>query len=169
MAVVCSTGKSLSEALIFASTNPQYEELLTSSIHENSKLKTGEYMMCTEIVSDIQNNFCTQHVLPMFCKKRSFWQRFTCIRPCIWIDPLVLNRPSSISACTFIFQQFWRLLAYFYLWCPIQWLWYILQCFLNFFVTDYQKHCKNLSYNPTLLANLAKIQVKNPETLVAAL
>ena len=35
-------------------------------------------MLCTEIVSDIQNNFCTQHVLPMFCKKKSFWQRFTC-------------------------------------------------------------------------------------------
>ena len=34
--------------------------------------------MCKEIVSDIQNNFCTQHVLPMFCKKKSFWQRFTC-------------------------------------------------------------------------------------------
>ena len=36
-------------------------------------------MLCTEIVSDIQNSFCTQHVLPMFCKKKSFWQRFTCI------------------------------------------------------------------------------------------
>ena len=36
----------------------------------------------TEIVSDIQNNFCTQHVLPMFCKKKNFWQRFTCNR---WI------------------------------------------------------------------------------------
>ena len=37
-------------------------------------------MLCTEIVSDIQNNFCTQHVLSMFCKKKSFRQRFTCIR-----------------------------------------------------------------------------------------
>ena len=36
-------------------------------------------MLCTEIVSDIQDNFCTQHVLSMFCKKKSFWQRFTCI------------------------------------------------------------------------------------------
>ena len=40
--------------------------------HENWKLKPGENMLCTEIVSDIQNNFCTQHVLPMFCKKKSF-------------------------------------------------------------------------------------------------
>ena len=69
------TGKSLSEALIFASTNPQYDDKLfiesqvQYAIHENSKLKPGEDMLCTEIVSDIQNNFCTQHVLP---KKRSF-------------------------------------------------------------------------------------------------
>ena len=52
------TGKSLSEALIFESTNPQYDdrlfiELHTSSIHENSKLKPGENMLCTEIVSDM--------------------------------------------------------------------------------------------------------------------
>ena len=31
-------------------------------------------MLCTEIVFDIQNNFCTQHVL----QKKSFWQRLTC-------------------------------------------------------------------------------------------
>ena len=33
-------------------------------------------MLCTEIVFDIQNNFCTKYVLPMFCIKKSFWQRF---------------------------------------------------------------------------------------------
>ena len=78
---ICSTGKSLSEALIFASTTiwRQIFYWITSSIHENSKLKPGENMLCTEIVSDIQKFFCTQHVLPMFCKKKSFWQRFTCI------------------------------------------------------------------------------------------
>ena len=48
---------------------------------------------CTlEIVSDIQNNFCTKHVLPMFYKKKSFWQRFACIgvyyHDIIWIGPL---------------------------------------------------------------------------------
>ena len=71
-----STGKSLSEALIFASTNPQYDDRLFIElqvlIHENSKLKPGESMLCTEIVSGIQSNFCTQHVLPMFCKNKSF-------------------------------------------------------------------------------------------------
>ena len=28
-------------------------------------------MLCAEIVSDIQNNFCTQHFLPMFCKNKT--------------------------------------------------------------------------------------------------
>ena len=68
-----STGKSLSEALIFASILTQNMFIvhsITSSIHESSKLKPGENMLCTEIVSDIQDNFCT-HVLPMFCKKRA--------------------------------------------------------------------------------------------------
>ena len=32
-------------------------------MNENSKLKPGENMLGTEIVSDIQNNFCIQHVL----------------------------------------------------------------------------------------------------------
>ena len=34
-------GKSLSEVLIFPSTNPQYDD-----IHENSKFKPGENMFC---------------------------------------------------------------------------------------------------------------------------
>ena len=40
---------------------------------------SSNYKLWTEIVFDIQNNFCTQHVLPMFCKKKSFWPKFTCI------------------------------------------------------------------------------------------
>ena len=48
--MIC-TDKSLSEALILASTNPQYEnrlfnELCTSSIHENCKFRTwGEHVV----------------------------------------------------------------------------------------------------------------------------
>jgi len=41
-----STGKSLSEALIFA--------------------EHGEKMLCKEIVLNVKNYLCTQHVLPMF-------------------------------------------------------------------------------------------------------
>ena len=39
-----STGKSLSEALLFA--------------------EHGENMLCTKIVLNVRNNFCTQHVVP---------------------------------------------------------------------------------------------------------
>ena len=50
-----NTGKSLSGALIFASTNPQYDDrlIIELQIHENSKLKPWKNMLCTEIVSDI--------------------------------------------------------------------------------------------------------------------
>ena len=50
--LVRGTDESLSEALLFA--------------------EHGENMLCTEIVYDIQSNFCTQLALPMFCKKKSF-------------------------------------------------------------------------------------------------
>ena len=40
------TGKSLSEAHLFA--------------------EHGENMLCTKIVLNVRNNFCTQHVLPRF-------------------------------------------------------------------------------------------------------
>ena len=40
------TGISLSEALLFA--------------------ERGENMLCTKIVLNVRNNFCTQHVLPRF-------------------------------------------------------------------------------------------------------
>ena len=65
-----STGKFLSEALILASTNPQYDYRLFIELQvQYMKIPSsehGENMLCTEIVSDIQNNFCTKHVLPMF-------------------------------------------------------------------------------------------------------
>ena len=41
-----STGKSLSEALLFA--------------------EHGENMLCTKIVLNVRHNFCTQYVLPRF-------------------------------------------------------------------------------------------------------
>ena len=62
------TGKSLSEALIFASTNPQYDDRLFIELQAQSLREH----FCTEIFSDIENNFCKQHNLPKFCKKKSF-------------------------------------------------------------------------------------------------
>ena len=70
------TGKSLSEALFLH----QLTHTMTTECSLNYKFNTWKFQArsCTEIVSDIQNNVCTQHVLPMFCKKKSFWQRFIC-------------------------------------------------------------------------------------------
>ena len=65
------TGKSLSEALIFASTNPQYDDRLFI-VHGNYKLRIpAEHVVYTNCLAflhfcfDIQNNFGTQHVLQM--------------------------------------------------------------------------------------------------------
>jgi hypothetical protein len=57
----------LSEALIFASTNPQYDDRLFL-VHENCKLRIpAEHVVYTNccFCFDIQNNFGTQHVLQM--------------------------------------------------------------------------------------------------------
>ena len=83
MIIVHCAGKSLSEALLF---------------EEN-----GVNMFCTKLVLNVRNNFCTQHVPPMFklgifmywtcnsmnnlssyfvlvdAKEKTFWQGFTCI------------------------------------------------------------------------------------------
>ena len=56
------TGKSLSETLIFASTNPHYHERLFI-VHENCKLRIPAEHCC--FCFDIQNNFGTHHVLQM--------------------------------------------------------------------------------------------------------
>ena len=61
------TGKFLSEALIFASTNPQYDDRLFI-VHENCQLRIpAEHVVFTNccFCFDIQNNFGTQHVLQM--------------------------------------------------------------------------------------------------------
>ena len=61
----------------FGITNPQYDDRLFIELQvQYMKIPSsehGENMLSTEIVFDIQNNFCTQHVLPMFCKKKSLW------------------------------------------------------------------------------------------------
>jgi hypothetical protein len=57
----------LSEALIVASTNTQYDDRLII-VHENCKLRIpAEHVVYTNccFCFDIQNNFSTQHVLQM--------------------------------------------------------------------------------------------------------
>ena len=94
------TGKSLSEALIFESVNPQYDERLFIEFQEKCKFTT----CCVQTLGffwfffDIQNNICTQHHVNMlwtciflgirwtithhflanWCKTEGFWKRFTC-------------------------------------------------------------------------------------------
>ena len=69
--IVVYTGKSLSEALILASTNPQYDKRLFIELRvQYMKIPSSEHvenMLCTQIVFcfDIQNNLCTQHVLSL--------------------------------------------------------------------------------------------------------
>ena len=46
---------------------------IPSSLAQNM----GRTCCVQKLFFDIQNNFCTQHVLPLFCKKKSFWQRFS--------------------------------------------------------------------------------------------
>ena len=58
--VAYGTGKSLSEALIFASTHPQYDDRLFNYIPRSNQVRT----CCVKKLFDIQNNFSTQHVLP---------------------------------------------------------------------------------------------------------
>ena len=54
------TGKSFSEVLILASTNPQCDKRLFIDLPAQA-----QNMLCTKVVFcfDIQNNSCTQHVL----------------------------------------------------------------------------------------------------------
>ena len=67
------TGKSLHEALILASINPQYDNRLFIELQvQYKKIASSEQvqnMLRTKIVFvcfDIQNNFCTQHVLNLY-------------------------------------------------------------------------------------------------------
>ena len=61
------TGKSLSEALILASNNPRYDGRLLIELQvQYMKIPSsnlGRTCCAQEFFSDIQNNFCTQHVL----------------------------------------------------------------------------------------------------------
>ena len=60
----------MSEVLIFASNNAQYNDRLFIELQvQYMKIPSseqGDNMLCTEIVFDIRNNLCTQHVLPRF-------------------------------------------------------------------------------------------------------
>ena len=69
----CDTGKSVSEALILKSVNPQYDDRLFIELQvQYKKIASSEHVkniLSTKIVLNVKtrtkNNFCTQHVLDM--------------------------------------------------------------------------------------------------------
>ena len=67
---VCRIGE-MAEApkLFLSSPSPEREAVLPQSDDTGKSLSEAfflENMLCTEIVLNVQNNFCKQHVLPMF-------------------------------------------------------------------------------------------------------
>ena len=61
--LIFSTGKPLPEALILASINPQYDDRLFIELQvQYMKIPSSNLMLCTEIVSDIQNPSITDGV-----------------------------------------------------------------------------------------------------------
>ena len=97
------TGKSLSEALMFASTNPQYDDRLFIELHiQYMKIpswKLGKTWCAHKLFWMSKQKQKTICVLPLFslcneqsvfmlwvswCKHKSFWQRFTCKGNLIW-------------------------------------------------------------------------------------
>ena len=61
------TGKSVSEALILESVNPQYDKRLFIEFPEKYKFTTScvqKLFFC--FCFDIQNNICTQHVVNLY-------------------------------------------------------------------------------------------------------
>ena len=73
MYYVLDTGKSLSEALILRSSNPQYDKRLFIDLQvqymKTTSSEHGENMLCTNIVLNVKtktkNNLCTKHVLSL--------------------------------------------------------------------------------------------------------
>ena len=112
---------------------------IKSSKHENSKLKPGENMLCEEIVIDILNNFCTQLVLlMMFCKKKSFRQRFACDIKGRPLTPSLRAKGSRIDIVSFYYYCITYWLCYFCIWLGIFWL---ASLNLNFEVEIWNTYC----------------------------
>ena len=75
------TGKSLSEFLIFASTNPQYDERLFIELQVQYMTIPSSNLGRTCCVQKLtfRKIFVHNMFSPfMYCKKKTFWQRFTC-------------------------------------------------------------------------------------------
>ena len=101
----------------------------------------GENMLCTKIVLNVRNNFCTQHVLPRFelgifmywtcdvvvswCKKKRFWQIFTCtyLFPWDFLEvselkpfPVIRSLLEKWIKYSITLQSYYRLFSEFFFW-----------------------------------------------------
>ena len=76
------TAKSLWEAFIFASTNPQNDNRLFIDLQvQYMKIPSsnlGRKCCVQKLFLIFRTIFVHNMFSPMFCKKKSFWQRFTC-------------------------------------------------------------------------------------------
>ena len=57
-------------------------------------------MLCKEIVSDIQNIFCTQHVLHMFCKKKELLTKIYLYKLCVSEKREYASLLEELNLCT---------------------------------------------------------------------
>ena len=81
--VTHDTVKSLSEALIFASTNPQYDNRLSIELqvqYMNIPSSNLGRTCCVQNCFWHSEQFLYTTCSPVFFKKNRFWQRFTCKR-----------------------------------------------------------------------------------------
>ena len=76
------TGKSLSLALIFAPTNPQYDDILFIELQvQYMKIPSsnlGRTFCVQKLILTFRTSFVHNMFSPCSAKKKSFWQRFTC-------------------------------------------------------------------------------------------
>ena len=90
----------MSEALIFASTNPQYDDRLFIELQVQYMKTPSLNLVRTCCVHKLFLTFRTifVHMFSPFCKEKSFWQRFTCtyfFLEWTYYFPWLLEAPNS--------------------------------------------------------------------------
>ena len=105
--VIHSTAKSMSEALILESVNPQYDQRLFIAFPENTSSEHDVYKYCFECHTTCSEliffrEFNEQSLVMLrfnWCKNEGFWKRFTCI-----ISPL-----SNVNLIRYELSETWMM------------------------------------------------------------
>ena len=101
-------GKSLSEYFIFTSTNPQYDNRFFIELQVQYMKIPCSNLGRTCCVQKLFLTFRTifvQNILSMFCKKKSFWQRFTCTYGWRFLCELDMNPYKGSPRLVWFFYQ----------------------------------------------------------------